>query len=232
MSEQIKKTVDAFIGQIKPIKDITYFFFLFLIFELVWKICVHIGPDGTELIVLGYDLTTWVHPLCVLDANIVYQIIHNILGYENYHINGTLIYFVTPDKMNLKMNIIWTCTSFKQVLLFTFIMGFYFGPWKKKLVFIPLSLLFLSIINILRLVLSAFLIKDGYPDWFIPLNEVVNGVKWDGTASSYRQFYSDWYHLFHDGFFRWVYYDGIMFLIWLLWEEKFNLPYQRHKKGI
>lgn len=214
------------INLIKPVKEILFFLFLFIFFEVFWKLCVHLGPDGLQMIVLGKNFTEFVYPVCLLDAKLVYYIIHDIFGYNDFYINGTLVYF----KDSLMLNIIWTCTSIKQWILFLFIMIFYYGPWKKKLIFIPVSLIFLSFINILRLVVSSFLIKDGFPDWFIIVNEILKGVTWDGSESSYRKFYVDWYNFFHDGFFRWIYYDGILFLIWLIWQEKINLPYQRLKK--
>jgi len=178
------------------------------------------------MIVLGKNFTDIVYPVCLLDAKLVYHIIHDIFGYDNFHISNTIVYFDN----SLKMNIIWTCTSIKQLILFLFIMIFYYGPWKKKLVFIPLSLLFLSFINITRLVVSSLLLKDGFPEWFIGVNEVLNGVAWSDDQATYWKFYEDWYYFFHDGFFRWIYYDGIMFLIWLYWQEKINLPYQMSKK--
>jgi len=187
-----------------------------------------VGDDGEQLIVLGYNLTHLIYPVCRLDAQIVYWITHNLLGYSNFNIDGTLVYFDN----SLQMKVIWSCTSIKQYLLFIFIMVFYYGPWKKKLIFIPLSLLFLSFINILRLVLSSYLLKDGFPDWFIAYNEMINNARWDSSPATYWQFYRDWFHFYHDGFFKWVYYDGIMFLLWLFWQEKINIPYQRFKKAV
>jgi len=223
---KMNKKIHSFFDTIRPVKGVAYFLFLFLVFEFLWKLCIHIGPDGESFIVLGRDMTQIIYPLCELDARIVHWLIHDLFGYSNYRIQGDLIYF----EGELKMKIIWSCTSIKQWAMFLFIMIFYWGPWKKKAYFIPISLIFLSFINVLRLVISAFLIKDGFPEWFIPVNEALKGINWDDTKATYWRFYEDWYHFFHDGFFRWVYYDGIMFLIWLLWQEKFNLPYQRLKQ--
>ncbi|MEN9919466.1 MAG: hypothetical protein RL662_1902 [Bacteroidota bacterium] len=227
MINVIKNKIKIFLDFIKPVKDIAYFLLLFLIFEFVWKLCIDIGDDREQLIILGNNITHLTLPFCQFDAQFVYFCIHNILNYPNYAIDGTLIYFEGDN--NLKMNIIWSCSSIKQIALFTFIMLCYHGPWKKKMTFIPLSIMFLILINSLRLTISAFLIKDGFPNWFIPLNEVLKGVKWDQTPATYWMFYKDWYHAFHDGFFTWVYYDGIMFLLWLHWQERINIPYQKHK---
>lgn len=225
MSNSAMGIVDSLKERIKPIKGIVLFLFLFILFELIWKIIVRPVGDEEQLIVLGFNLTHFLYPVCKLDANIVYWIIHDLLGYDNFNIDDLLIYFDNA----LAMKIIWSCTSVKQYIMFTFIMAFYYGPWKKKLVFIPVSLLILSTVNILRLVISAFLLKDGFPDWFISVNEILNGAKWDESGATYWQFYRDWYRFFHDGFFKWVYYDGCMFLLWLYWHEKINIPYQRLK---
>lgn len=213
------------VERLKPFKGILLFVFLFLSFELIWKIIVRPVDDGEQLIVLGFNLTHLIYPICKLDANIVYRIIHDMLGYTDFNIDDLLIYFDNA----LPMKIIWSCTSIKQYLLFIFIMVFYYGPWKKKVVFIPVSLLLLSFVNIVRLVVSALLLRGGFPDWFITVNEVLNGKRWDGMNVTYWEFYRDWYRFFHDGFFKWIYYDGIMFLLWLYWHEKINLPYQRKK---
>ncbi len=226
MVDAIRIKIRSFLNYIEPVKGIAFFLFLFLFFELVWKICVHIGHDGEQLLVFGNNLTYLVQPICEFDAKVIHWIIHDLFGHQNYLIDGTLVYFEGA----LKMNIIWTCTSIKQLLMFSFIMIFYWGPWRKKVIFLPLSLLFLSLMNFVRLVISAFLLKNGLPEWFIPINEILNGATWDNTNATYWKFYEDWYHFFHDGFFKWIYYDGIMFLIWLLWQERFNLPYQRLRK--
>lgn len=227
MADSFRSKLKPYLEWMKPVKGIALFLFLFLTFELLWKLCVRPAGDEEQLIVLGHNLTQLIYPICRLDARIVYWIIHDLFGYTNFNIDGLFVYFEGA----LKMKIIWSCTSVKQYLLFIFVMVFYYGPWKKKIVFIPLSLLFLSFINIVRLVVSAFLLKDGFPEWFISFNEMLNGATWDTTRATYWQFYKDWYHFYHDGFFKWVYYDGIMFLLWLFWHEKINLPYQKTKKA-
>lgn len=229
MIEKIRDVVQfnirGFLTFIEPVKDIAYFLFLFLFFELVWKLSVHEAGNGEQLIVWGKDVISYIYPICLWTAQFTYYIIHNLFGFSNFNIDDLLIYFDN----SLKMKIIWGCTGIKQMLLFSFILICYKGPVKKKLVFIPLSVILLFFVNIIRLVVSAFMIKDGFPDWFIPFNESFNHVTWTNTAQSYWLFYEDWYYFFHDGFFKWIYYDGVMFLLWLLWQEKYNLPYQRNK---
>lgn len=225
MNSILVNKIQSTLTPLKPIKDVALFLFLFLLFEFLWKLCVHLGTDGESFIVLGKDLTLYIEPICRFDAKIVYYIIHDLLGYQNFHINGKIVYFENA----LKLNIIWTCTSIKQLLMFSFIMIFYLGPTRKKLIFTPIALIFLSFSNIIRLVISSLLLKNGFPEWFIPVNEILNDTTWENTQSCYMKFYIDWYKFFHDGIFNWIYYDGIMLLIWLLWQEKFNKPYQHQK---
>lgn len=227
IADAIRSKILKFLNFIEPVKDIAYFLFLFLFFELIWKLLVHESSSGEQVLILGIDITNSVYPICLATAQFTYHIIHDLFGFSSFNIDDLLIYF--DD--SLKMKIIWGCTGVKQMLLFTFILICYKGPSKKKLIFIPLSILLLFLVNITRLVITAFLVKDGFPDWFIPVNESLNHVTWDNTPQSYWDFYKDWYYFFHDGFFKWVYYDGVMFLLWLLWQEKFNLPYQRNKKS-
>lgn len=223
---KISKLFHQLFKLIGPIKEIVYFLFLFLFFELLWKLCIHeFDDDNQMLFVLGTNLTSLVYPICLWTAKVSYWVIHNLLGYESFHINNLYIYFDN----SLKLKIIWGCTGVKQMLQFIFILCFIGGPWKKKLTFIPISLIILSLINFIRLIATSFILKDGFPDWFILFNETFNHVEWNNTTQTYLIFYKDWFHLFHDTIFKWVYFDGVMFLLWLFWQEKINRPYQEGK---
>lgn len=104
--------------------------------------------------------------------------------------------------------------------MFTFILTFYFGPIKKKLWYLPMALLILLIVNILRLIFIFYIIKDPFPEWFISVNEWYNNRTWSNTRENYYQFYKDWFNVFHRDIFTWIYYDGVIFILWLIWEEK------------
>ncbi|WP_165020843.1 archaeosortase/exosortase family protein [Dysgonomonas sp. ZJ279] len=210
---------------IEPFKDIIWFLFLFILFDLIWKLCVHQGVDERVLLVLGNDLTSYTDGICLWTAKAVYWTVHTLFGYSDFKIEGSTIFF----DGSLRVDIIWGCTGLKQLFMFLFIMVFYFGPIKKKLWFIPLSLFILLIINILRLAIICIIIKDPYPLWFIPVNEWYNGRTWENTRASYWEFYVDWFNVFHRDVFTWLYYDGVMFVLWLIWEEKINKPFQRLK---
>lgn len=210
------------IEKLKPFKDIIWFLCLFLIFEFIWKLCVHQGEDERILLVLGNDLTSYTEGFNKWTANIVYWLIHDMLGYQNFNIiHNTTLYF----DGSIYIDIIWGCTGLKQFFMFTFIMLFYFGPLKKKLWFIPMSLFVLLFINIVRLTIIILIVKVPFPEWFIPVNEWYNNCTWENTKECYMQFYEDWFNVFHRDIFVWIYYDGVIFVLWLLWEEKIRKPY-------
>ncbi len=217
MNTIIEKSKKTFGEQLKPFKNIVWFLCLFLIFEFLWKLCVHQGEDERVLLILGKDLTSYTEGINHWTAETVYWVLHNLLGYKDFHlINGITLYF----EGSIQIDIIWGCTGLKQLFMFSFIMLFYFGPRKKKLWYIPLSLIILVIINIVRLTIIFIIIKNPYPDWFIPLNEWYNNRIWENTKECYLVFYKDWFNIFHRDVFKWIYYDGVIFLLWLIWEEK------------
>lgn len=210
--------------QLEPFKNIIWFLCLFLIFEFIWKICVHQGEDERILLVLGKDLTAYTEGINRWTAKTVYWFVHDILGYKDFHlINGITLYF----KGSIPIDIIWGCTGLKQLFMFAFILIFYFGPIKKKLWYIPLSLIILVIINILRLSIIFLIIKNPFPEWFIAVNEWYNHREWINTRECYLMFYKDWFNVFHRDVFTWIYYDGVIFILWLIWEEKVRKPYRR-----
>lgn len=89
------------------------------------------------------------------------------------------------------VQIVWACTGLKQMYIFFCIIAFYRGPWLKKLWFIPLGLFVVYLFNIFRI---AFIIGavEQHPDWF---------------------------HFLHLYAFKYSFYL-IIFLMWVLWEEK------------
>ena len=225
LNDNIKKLVEP----LKSFKDILWFLTLFVCFEFLWKLCVHIGEGEEErfLLVLGNDLTSYTDGLCQWTADTVHWVMHSLLGYHDLQKTGIMLYF----EGSLPLDIIWSCTGLKQFIMFSFIMAFYYGPARKKLWFIPLSLFILAVVNILRLVIILIIIREPFPEWFIGTNEWYNGRTWENTQVTYWQFYKDWFNVFHKDVFTWLYYDGIIFVLWLVWEEKINKPYKKFIKN-
>lgn len=217
---------NKYIRPFVPFLDIIWFLCLFLIFEFIWKLCVHQGEDEGVLLVLGKDMTEYTKDMCLLTAKSVYWIVHDLLGYSDFLINGVTLQFKGSV---LPVDIVWGCTGLKQVFMFTFILFFYFGPRKTKLWYIPMSLLILILINVVRLSVIFIIIKDPFPEWFISVNEWYNNRVWENSKETYIQFYKDWFNVFHRDILTWIYYDGVIFILWLVWEEKFRKPYDRFK---
>lgn len=224
MKDIIKKITDYY-NSLGIFKHIIWFLFLFISFDFLWKLAIDEGEHGAQLIFFGFDLTDYTYFICKWTADASYWVVHSLWGYSDFKIDDLVIYF--PDR--LRLLIVWGCTGVKQIIMFSFIICFCYGPRKQKLWYIPLAAVFLNLINVLRIALTAIIVKDGFPDWFIPFNEWYNNCEWDTSVKTYWKFYEDWFQLFHRDVFRWLYYDGVMFLLWLLWQEKFNLPFQKKR---
>ncbi|MBN1463683.1 MAG: archaeosortase/exosortase family protein [Paludibacteraceae bacterium] len=89
--------------------------------------------------------------------------------------------------------VVWGCTAIKQSFIFLCIMTFTQGPWKPKLWFVPLGLLLVYLFNLLRIFIISLIVQS-HPEYF---------------------------YLFHEILLKYLFY-GLIFLYWMLWEEKFN----------
>lgn len=86
------------------------------------------------------------------------------------------------------------CTSLKQWLHWLFLMLLFPGPWKHKLWYIPLGLVIIELTNVLR-VTGILLLLIPFPENF---------------------------DFFHNYIFK-IFFYVIIFLMWMIWEEKFRL---------
>lgn len=93
-----------------------------------------------------------------------------------------------------RISIIWGCTAIKQSFIFLCIMSITSGPWKHKLWYLPLGLLIIYLFNILRIFVISMVVEN-HPEYF---------------------------HILHEEILKYVFY-GVIFLVWMIWEEKFNL---------
>jgi exosortase/archaeosortase family protein len=89
------------------------------------------------------------------------------------------------------IHIIWACTGLKQAFICFCIMTFSRGPWCKKLWFVPLSLLVVYLFNIFRITFIVASVEKN----------------------------SEWFDFLHFYAFKYVFY-GIIFLMWVFWEER------------
>ncbi len=100
-----------------------------------------------------------------------------------------IMYMHFPNKAIMYVNN--SCSGLKQTLQFILLMLIFPGPWKKKLWFIPLGVLFIHLTNLVRMVGLAVVMDRRPFEW----------------------------HFYHDYVFRFLFYVVIFFL-WVWWVER------------
>jgi len=133
------------------------------------------------------SLPNWFFTTCRRLTASVSWYIHLFPNTENLVTKDYQLYF---PKGGIKIRIVWGCTGIKQMSIFAGIMACYYGPWQKKLWYIPMGCVILTLYNIARIG-TITMLTNGHPEKFDSL---------------------------HDGIFRYIYYT-IIFLLWLYWEE-------------
>lgn len=86
------------------------------------------------------------------------------------------------------------CTSLKQWLHWLFLMLLFPGPWKHKAWYIPLGLIIIELTNVIR----------------------TTGIL------TLLLYWPDKFDFFHDYLFKTFFYV-VIFLMWVVWTEKFNI---------
>ncbi len=84
------------------------------------------------------------------------------------------------------------CSGLKQILQISLLLMIFPGPWKHKLWYIPMGIIFIHLTNIFRIV---------------------------GLAEVLVHF-PDYWHFSHDNLFRPFFYV-VIFTLWVIWVEKF-----------
>ena len=201
----MNKKAERLIANLQPYKGILYFLFLLFLFHFSWKFAIGGDMESTQIYLFGKDITPdWFFTACrwlTASAAWLVQLLPDTDGftYGDYHLRF-------PDTAGY-ITIIWGCTGIKQMFIFSGIMACYFGPWKKKLWYIPMGCIILTVYNIIRVALITFLTK-GIQD---------------------REAFIAEFESLHDGTFRYIYY-GIIFVLWVCWEE-FIAKKQTKKKA-
>lgn len=167
-------------------KGVFYFFVILLVSHFFWKFTM-LGDESDDLVTFfGMNLTGAFNAMSTHIANMVYAVLY-YLGYEVILEPNNVIAYAN----GVAVRIVWACTGFKQAYIFTVIMAFYYGPWRRKLWYIPAGLVIVYLYNIFRITAIIALIENN------PKN----------------------FEFLHEGFFKYLYY-GVIFLMWVLWEEK------------
>ena len=126
-------------------------------------------------------------------------VLEHVFGVDIVTHNHTIGVINNKDVYSF-INVAPECTSLKQWLHWVFLMLLFPGPWKHKLWYIPIGIVVIEWINVVRVV--------GITLCMIPFPEHFN--------------------FFHDYFFKTLFYFFI-FLMWLIWVEKFVHKKEKNK---
>jgi exosortase/archaeosortase family protein len=202
----MKDKYKQLITLLKPYKGILYFMVLLFFFHFLWKISVDGYMEGDQMYLFGKDVTpAWFHTANLWLTSAIAWFVQLLPGTQDLIKEPAALFFPGGG---IKIGIIWGCTGIKQMFIFSGIILFYLGPFLKKLWYIPLGCLILTVYNVIRIGLIVVFTR-GHAERFDSL---------------------------HDGIFRYIYYT-IIFLMWVYWEEVIvkkyrNEKHQRENSGI
>jgi exosortase/archaeosortase family protein len=197
---------------IAPYRGVLLFLALLFFFHYSWKICI--DGDGSEVASWILRLRRWlgISVEGTVDESRMYFLGRDVtpawFDTANHWLAAAAAWFVRlfPSSRDLLTNdiylyfpeeriyisIVWGCTGLKQMSIFAGIMLCYWGPFLKKLWYIPLGCVVLTVYNVIRIGMTVILTRNA-PERFDSL---------------------------HDGIFRYIYYT-IVFLLWVVWAERF-----------
>ncbi len=192
MSTPIKdsKSLKTFMS--KDGSGVLYFIVILLASHFFWKFFVTGDENGEVVKFFGLDIT---YPFAVM-AEHVAALTHkvlNLLGYETSLYPNNVVRHNTGSYSAVW--VVWSCSGIKQAYIFFCIIAFYKGPWKHKLWYIPMGLLFIYLFNNFRIIFITAIIEK-HPAQF---------------------------ELWHEYIMKYAFY-GMIFLLWVIWNEKFEKP--------
>ncbi|MBR3490792.1 MAG: exosortase/archaeosortase family protein [Bacteroidales bacterium] len=153
-----------------------------------------------------WPVEKWVNQLMVWSVNMLYSQACWVLDHV-FHIDLTTI---TSARLLATTNseggwarvvIAPECASLKQWMHWIFLMVLFPGPWKHKLWYIPIGLVIIEWTNVIR-ICGILMMQIPWPNSF---------------------------HIAHDYIFK-VFFYFVIFLMWVLWVEKFYNPTLKAKQ--
>ena len=188
MNEKLNRIV-RFLKPYKWLQGIFFFMALLFFFHFLWKIAIDGDMGGEYIYLFGKDITpSWFDASCRGLVQIIAWFIQLFPNTQDLLVEDIRLKF--PTEGNTWIRIVWGCLGFKQMLIYAGIILFYWGPLLKKLWYIPMGCIILTVYNVIRISTTVWL-TDGAPERFERL---------------------------HDGILRIIYYT-IIFLLWVVWEE-------------
>ena len=130
-----------------------------------------------------------------LMADHVAWVVYSVLSFFGYDLNYDVAHNTLSHGNGVAVRIVWACTGLKQAYIFFCILAFAAGPILKKMWYIPVGLVVVYLFNIFRIAVIVAIIK----------------------------YYPQSFDFWHEQFFKYVFY-GVIFLMWVLWEEKIRHP--------
>ena len=164
-----------------------------------------------------WPIGKWVGQLMLWSVNLVYSqscwVLDHLLNVDITTIGQTrTIAAINSCGDFSKVIIAPECASLKQWMHWLFLMLLFPGPWKHKLWYIPAGLVIIEWTNVVR-ICGILLMQVAWPNIHIHLfgNDI------------------NTFHLAHDYIFKLFFYL-IIFLMWVLWVEKFYNPSLKAKQ--
>ncbi|MDR3218631.1 MAG: exosortase/archaeosortase family protein [Dysgonamonadaceae bacterium] len=185
----MRDKIKRFIKILKPYKGVLLFLFLLFFFHFSWKITIDGDMEGNTMYFLGKDVTPGWFLVVCHWLTVASAWVIHLFPNNGDLVTG-INYLLFPVNNGWKINIVWGCIGIKQMSIFAGIILFYWGPFRKKIGYIFTGWTILTIYNIIRIALAVILTKG----------------------------HAERFDFLHDGILRYIYY-GIIFLLWVVWEE-------------
>lgn len=167
--------------------------------DAIWNFISGEKPDRTNtdiryIAVMGHDLSGVIEPICKTTLLFAVPVCNwfkdGFIGYTQDTPNGKRFILENTGHKGSTFEIVWGCTSIKQIVMFFFIMITTFGRLTHRMTYFIICIPVIGIFNIFRIA-------------------AVTSLSVGDIAS-----FSYW----HDNVFRIIYYIFI-FALWLLWAE-------------
>lgn len=173
--------------QLKQHRDILIFVLVVVSFHAFWKIGRE--ADTTDQIIhfYGVNFSSLFMFISEVWTQLVYRFVFLFKGDELQMFFCNLRYADTDTGLR----IVWGCSGVKEVMMTSLVLIIAGGDYRKKLWYIPLSIIFVLQLNFIRLATLTLLVHH-HREMFDFVHEIV---------------------------FRGVMYGGI-FLVWFIWIEK------------
>jgi len=187
--------------KLEPFKGVILFAVVLMLSNFFWKYNVLGDEDRTgdnTVMFWGNNISAPFNWMAHHVASVCYSILH----FFNSSVSLGRVRNIFNYSNGSRVQIVWACTGMKQAYICFCIMAFSRGPWKKKLWYVPLTLLAVYLLNILRISLIVVSIQN----------------------------HMEWFDILHLYIFKYSFY-GIIFLMWVFWEEKMvgntNIPLKK-----